>query len=249
LRLRRWRAVVLIVVRAVEALTLCGRHVLRGRVVDVVPGLLLHLHRGLVLRVLWEMVLRRRMREELLLLLGRLRGLRVRVWRGHRLRLWNIGLRITGRWLIRAITRLSGRRRWHRRSRRVVMLRLLLLLLLLAPVVILSSVAVVGIKGALLCGRARRLGRSPLLIEGPYTRRLLDVRLPLLRGGRPVRRVIGLPWLGRRRAWRQRRLVRRRWNERILVVHVARRDSSKNIQRSEQRRYGRRGARPSKGRK
>jgi hypothetical protein len=185
----RWRrAVILVVTRAIKPLTLGGRHVLRRRVVDM-SLLLLHLHRCLVLRMLWKVVLRWRMGEELLLLLWRLRGLLVRVWCGHGLRLGNIGLRVTSGWLIR------------------VMLRLLLLLLLVAPVIILRSIAVVGIKSALLCRRTGWLGCCPLLIKGAYTRRLLDVRLPLLRGGGPVRRVIGLVWL--RRGWSrgQRRLV------------------------------------------
>lgn len=202
----RWRrAVILVVTRAIKPLTLGGRHVLRRRVVDV-SLLLLHLHRCLVLRMLGKVVLRWRMGEELLLLLWRLRGLLVRVWCGHGLRLGNIGLRVTSGWLIRAISGLGGRRR-NRRGRGMVMLRLLLLLLLVAPVIILRSIAVVGIKSALLGRRTGWLGCCPLLIKGAYTRRLLDVRLPLLRGGGPVRRVIGLVWL--RRGWSrgQRRLV------------------------------------------
>lgn len=173
-----------------------------------VPGLL-HLHRHLMLWVLGQVVLLRRgvRKELLLLLLGRLRRLRLRVRCSHRLSLRDIGLLITGRWLIRTISWLSGGWRMGLRRRRgVVVLRLLLLRL--APVIILSPVAIVGIKSALLGGRARRLGRCPLLIKGAYCRRLLlNMGLLLLGGGSPVCRVIGLVWLRRWGPRRQRRLV------------------------------------------
>ncbi|KAJ7117300.1 hypothetical protein C8R43DRAFT_1036988 [Mycena crocata] len=191
LGLRRRCTVVLIVAGSVEALTLGRRHVLRWRVVDM-P--LLHLHRWLMLRAgMWE---------ELLLLLGRLRGLRVGVGcSSHRLSdLRGVGLRIASRWLVRIISGLGRRRRSLSRRRRVVMLRLLLLLLLLllAP-------------RALLGRRTRGLRRCPLLIKVAYCRRLLNM------SGSPIRGIIGLVWLGRRRARRQRRLIRRLRNKGIFV--------------------------------